>query len=707
MHRFKRVLSILLASLTVFSSTHVVALAEGIDQLRTDLIAAETGGSVVLSENMEEVEPGDTEADTGSTPETETEAGTGSAPETDTGTDTGSAPETDTETGTSSVPETDTGTDTSSAPDTGDGSASTPGTGDDTISTLETPDPPAALAAGELVDDATGVTLTYGENTLFPEVEGVDPVLSVSRDEYDYYKILTQHFPTISKAEIYTVSIDGGRLKGNDHSLSLPAGEGSAVFRIDGNTVSLLNAASDGTDLTVNGAGTGTYAVARFMTPEEIAEYYYGEGGAADLANVTIEPRNESTTVQAGETLDYIVTVDLAPVETYFSANGSRPLADKFDEVKLELRLPEGITIVEPPSENYGVFSAFTYNKETKVWTATALQEIEADASHTFDFTLQLQVEGNGAVEVDRLYDFAEQTLTLSATFTALDYSSNWNEPEELGEYTQTGTADLPDLTATSPDTWALRKTPKSVEEDADTVTFRWTVSAGLAGTDEEGRATIISDPGTYARNGRAPFADGSFDITEALTVLGTDGQTELPNVQPISLIIKPNFGNEEGIVLIGDGAVADPTIPYDTCGAHDELTGVDGAAPYYSTYTVTAVYDKDNFTVRWQESTGEKMTVQNTATLSYQIAGKAPDTSADMVKVPYVYETKPAALQVEKLIEAYNSNSTTSFAEYNDYAPLPQTVTFTVTNESGNAELYKFDPAANWNRGGVYQARI
>ena len=114
-------------------------------------------------------------------------------------------------------------------------------------------------------------------------------------------------------------------------------------------------------------------------------------------------------------------------------------------------------------------------------------------------------------------------------------------------------------------------------------------------------------------------------------------------------------------------------------------MTGVDPAAPYYSTYTATAVYDKDGFTVRWQESTGEKMTVQNTATLSYQIAGKAPDTSADMVKVPYVYETEPAALQVEKLIEAYNSNSTTSFAEYNDYAPLPQTVTFTVTNEGGN----------------------
>ena len=109
MHRFKRVLSILLASLTVFSSTHVVALAEGIDQLRTDLIAAETGGSVVLSENMEEVEPGDTEADTSSTPETDTGTDTGSAPETDTGTDTSSAPETDTETDASSIPEEITG----------------------------------------------------------------------------------------------------------------------------------------------------------------------------------------------------------------------------------------------------------------------------------------------------------------------------------------------------------------------------------------------------------------------------------------------------------------------------------------------------------------------------------------------------------------------------------------------------------------------
>ena len=712
MHRFKRVLSILLASLTVFSSTHVVALAEGIDQLRTDLIAAETGGSVVLSENMEEVEPGDTEADTSSTPETDTGTDTGSTPETDNETDASSAPETDNETDASSAPETDTEADVSSTPDTGDGSASTPGTGDDTISTLETPDLPAALAAGELVDDATGVTLTYGENTLFPEVEGVGPVLSVSRDgEYDYYEILTQHFPTISKAEIYTVDINGGRLEGNDHSLSLPAGEGSAVFRIDGNTVSLLDAASDGTDLTVNGAGTGTYAVARFMTPEEIAEYYYGEGGAADLANVTIESQNESAdTVQAGETLDYIVTIDLAPVETYFSANGSQPLAKKFDKVTLELRLPEGITIVEPPSGNYGVFSAFTYNKETKVWTATALQEIEADASHTFDFTLQLQVEGNGAVEVGHLYKFIgdkehPHPVTLSATFTALDYSSNWDEPEKLDTYTQIGTADLRDLTATSPDTWALSKTSEgdpTVNEDAGTVTFQWTVSAGLAGTDEGGHTKIISDPGTYARNGRAPFVGSSFDITEALTVLGTDGQTELPNVQPISLIIKPNFGNEEEIVLIGDGAVADPTIPYDTCGANG-LTGVDPAAPYYSTYTVTAVYNKGEFTRNWKDyALDDTLIVRNTATMTYQLKGweQAREASAT-ADAEYIDLTEPAALQVEKLIEAYNSNSTTSFAEYNDYAPLPQTVTFTVTNESGNAELYKFDPAENENRGG------
>ena len=698
MHRFKRVLSILLASLTVFSSTHVVALAEGIDQLRTDLNAAETGGSVVLSENMEKVEPGDTEADTSSTPETDTETDTGSTPETDTETDTGSAPETDTETG------------ASSAPDTGDGSASTPGTGDDTISTPETPGPPAALPADELVDDVTGVTLTYGENTLFPDVGGVDPVLSVSRDdEYNYYKILTQHFPTISKAEIYTVDINGGHLEGNDHSLSLPAGVGSAVFRIDGNTVSLLNATSVGTNLTVDGAGTGTYAVARFMTPEEIAEYSYGEGGAADLANVTIEPGNESTTVQAGETLDYIVTVDLAPVETYFSANGSRPLADKFDEVKLELRLPEGITIVEPPSENYGVFSAFTYNKETKVWTATALQEIEADASHTFDFTLQLQVEGNGAVEVDHLYDFAEQTLTLSATFTALDYSSNWDEPEKLDTYAQTGTADLRDLTATSPDTWALSKTSKSVEEGADTVTFQWTVSAGLAGTDEAGHMTIISDPGTYARNGRAPFVGSNFDITEVLAVLDTDGQTELPNVQPISLIIKPNFGNEEEIVLIGDGAVADPTIPYDTCGAHDELTGVDPAAPYYSTYTVTAVYNKDVFTRGWKDhALDDTLIVRNTATMTYQLKGWAQAREASATAdAEYIDLTKPAALQVEKLIEAYNSNSTTSFKEYDDKQhendPVPTTVTFTVTDENGNpAELYtKIESGLDGNGGG------
>lgn len=634
---------------------------------------------------MEEVEPGDTEADTSSTPET------------DTGTDTSSAPETDTEMDASSAPETDTEADVSSTPDTGDGSASTPGTGDGTSSTPETPDPLAALAADELVDDATGVTLTYGENTLFPNVEGVDPVLSVSRDEYDYYKILTQHFPTISKAEIYTVSIGGGHLEGNDHSLSLPAGEGSAVFRIDGNTVSLLNAASDGTDLTVNGAGTGTYAVARFMTPEEIAEYYYGEGGAGHVGNVEISGGKEN--VEAGEILQYSVRGSLLRIADYLVGGESTLLADTYDEVVLRFKLPEGLSIVNS-DDSHRPFGPFTDEDGDGVWEARA-SNISAISDSSFYFTLQLQVDGNGAVSVGKKYIFTSDALTLTASFTALD-KTDPGHVENLGSYEKKEIADLTsfvqEMTATSPDTWALSKTSEgdpTVNEDAGTVSFQWTVSAGLAGTDEEGRATIISDPGTYARNGRAPFVNSSFDITEALTVLGTDGQTELPNVQPISLIIKPNFGNEEEIVLIGDGAASDPTIPYDTCGANG-LTGVDPAAPYYSTYTVTAVYNKGEFTRNWKDhALDDTLIVRNTATMTYQLKGWAQAREASATAdAEYIDLTKPAALQVEKLIEAYNSNSTTSFDEYDDKQhendPVPTTVTFTVTDENGNsAELY------------------
>ena len=700
MHRFKRVLSILLASLTVFSSTHVVALAEGIDQLRTDLNAAETGGSVVLSENMEKVEPGDTEADTSSTPETDTETDTGSAPETDTEADVSSVPETDTETGASSAPETDTEAGASSAPETGDGSASTPGTGDGTSSTPEVPDTPAALDPGSITEN--GVTLTYGENTLFPDVGGVDPVLSVSRDdEYNYDEILTQHFPTISEAKIYTVDINGGHLEGNDHSLSLPAGEGSAVFRIDGNTVSLLNAASDGTNLTVDGAGTGTYAVARFMTPEEIAEYYYGKGGAGHIGNVEISGGKEN--VEAGEILQYSVRGSLLRIADYLVGGESTLLADTYDEVVLRFKLPEGLSIVNS-DDSHRPFGPFTDEDGDGVWEARA-SNISAISDSSFYFTLQLQVDGNGAVSVGKEYIFTSDALTLTASFTALD-KTDPGHVENLGSYEKQEIADLTsfvqEMTATSPDTWALSKTPEGVEEGADTVTFQWTVSAGLAGTDEEGHTKIISDPGTYARNGRAPFVDSSFDITEVLAVLDTDGQTELPNVQPISLIIKPNFGNEEEIVLIGDGAVADPTIPYDTCGANG-LTGVDPAAPYHSKYTVTAVYNKGDFTRKWKDyALDDTLIVRNTATMTYQLKGweqarEAPAT----VDAKYIDLTEPAALQVEKLIEAYNSNSTTSFAEYNDYTPLPQTVTFTVTNESGSAELYKFDSTANGNRGG------
>ena len=97
---------------------------------------------------------------------------------------------------------------------------------------------------------------------------------------------------------------------------------------------------------------------------------------------------------------------------------------------------------------------------------------------------------------------------------------------------------------------------------------------------------------------------------------------------------------------------------------------------------------------------------------MTYQLKGweQAREASAT-ADAEYIDLTEPAALQVEKYIEAYNSNSRTSFDEYDDKQhendPVPTTVTFTVTNESGNAELYKFDPAANENRGGVYQARI
>ena len=422
---------------------------------------------------------------------------------------------------------------------------------------------------------------------------------------------------------------------------------------------------------------------AAFTSVEQMAEAYYGENATnpQTAGSVTISSSHAGNTVMAGDELSFTLTYTMNPAPLYNYGEQTKTLFDSYNDTKIRFRLPEGMTLIGEDDIDGATAS---YDKGTREWIFTLDNtSIDAGASSTGSFSIRVQVEGNGALEIGKTFDFdIQENLSMTTKFTVYDKTDSAN-PVKIKDYSQTNqtiTPSLPTLTSTSQDKWGLAKSHVSntVAKDKSTVTVRWELAFGLQ-TSEGGMVT--NQASYYQAHGRAPFnGDGKITLNEALAVAGNQDLT------PNSITVTEQFGDKKGYEVT-NGTVEVAT---DTCGNHN-VSGIDKGAPYYSEYFVDVVYDYEEFIAKYSDPDQDKLTVENTAQATYQLKGATdPVTVEDTADTQIGEVTQPAELIIEKYIEDYDGNGTRLYKAGDTWDPVSGPAEFTVTTKDGaEAVLY------------------
>ena len=459
------------------------------------------------------------------------------------------------------------------------------------------------------------------------------------------------------------------------------------------------------------------------MTYLQAAEQYYGDpetgdGGTMETAALSITKRGNQnqTDVKAGGTVSYEVSYQLFSAAYFDYGEQSRPLFDTYNDTKIILHLPDGL-IIDKDAEGtlQNVVSITEPQKGApNDWILELNNRIQADSDKSGTFLVNLKVDGNGRLDVGHDFNFGEGNALaeIQTSFTIMDRTGTTDKPAEgIEPYTKAigTTSTLNDLEAVTDDSWMIEKEANGFTPNADgTVTVKYNLSIGLKGTTVEGDNTkdsIIIDPGTYGREGRAAFTDKvtyestdgtevsypAVKLTETPTVTGKDGNPM--NAQSITVI--PSFDNLAPITVT-NGAIL---VPLDTCEGQTTGTTVDKDAPYLSNYTVEVVYEnyEDNFVAHYYDSKEEqqKLDVVNEADIEYQFYGETNKrTDESEATQPVGDVTKPAAINLSKYIVDYKTNTSKVYSWENfSNDPVSGAVTYKIqTSDEKVPNLYQLD---------------
>ena len=139
------------------------------------------------------------------------------------------------------------------------------------------------------------------------------------------------------------------------------------------------------------------------QTFAEAAEAHYGKGGTTATASATITNQGSSE-VKTGETVSFLIDYKLAAAATYNYGEHSQPLFDTYDDTKIILHLPEGLSVVEGAAGTLqnvtDVISPEEAGIETNDWVLVMNDSIAAASDSVGTFIVNLAIDGNGSTEV-------------------------------------------------------------------------------------------------------------------------------------------------------------------------------------------------------------------------------------------------------------------------------------------------------------------
>nr|WP_076780160.1 FctA domain-containing protein [Lachnoclostridium phocaeense] len=438
-------------------------------------------------------------------------------------------------------------------------------------------------------------------------------------------------------------------------------------------------------------------------TFDQVAEEYYGENGTLTPATVRVQ-RSGGDTVKAGDTIKLTLDYVLKAAGVYNYGEMVQPLFDAYDTVKIYLRLPEGLQVIEDSEIRNNVRDIITPEeageagqselKEKNIYTFELDGPVSAVSDMTRSFDVNVKVDGNGKLPVGKIFDFAgdaEEGDSLAEIYTEFTIQDR-TDPNNIKDgktYKKTlpmeGTID--DLVTASDDVWGIAKEGVSdaTNPGKTEVTVTYNLHIGLVGDDGK----IVSNANTYGRVGRVPFAGEKTEVTltELPKVLNRQGE----EIQAKSIKVTPQFDNKASILVGKDGTIP---LPVDTCEGKFSSSSVAGSAPYYSSYTVEIVYPYQDFIANYHDENQDKLRVTNTAKITYRLAGENTDWTAEAEAEREVGEvTKPAKLTIGKFISPYDGKGEPkpyTYANFPTGDPVSGGAVFEIEDEQGQApKLY------------------
>lgn len=399
------------------------------------------------------------------------------------------------------------------------------------------------------------------------------------------------------------------------------------------------------------GAGNEGIKKEETGTFDQVAEGYYGENGTLTIGSLHTAWEDASLIqVKAGQRVNLRVEWVLNPAATYSYTDHQQPLFDSYENTKISLTLPEGVSIVEGIAGTMqNVVDVLPPSDGNSAWTLLLNTPLDASSGKDGMIVVPLHIDGNGERPVGQTLDFSTPA-SMETQFTIMD-RMNPTEPKPAKTYVKTiqSAENLETKITSTDDVWGIQKNAISAVPSADksTITVTFKLQVGLW---NENKREIITNPDNYEMNGRVPFAN-AINLEELPCVLNREGTP----IAAQSITVTPEFGAKEPIAVDNPNAIELPT---NTC-AGNTGTNVAGDAPYLSGYTVTIVYPYAEFIANYYDANQQKLNVENKVTLTYKLLGEADARKAeDTASIEAGEVIQPAGISISKYIVDANGGA-------------------------------------------------
>ncbi|MBE5983669.1 MAG: hypothetical protein E7248_10275, partial [Paenibacillaceae bacterium] len=286
------------------------------------------------------------------------------------------------------------------------------------------------------------------------------------------------------------------------------------------------------------------------LTPYETALSYYGEDATDKKETVEINLAQSMTgEIKAGKLFTYTITYTMQAAPLYeYAAGGKLSLFDTYENAVIYFTVPAGITL----EEQKGKVELDTSDSEKSVYKIQAGDENHSIRPGKSDnIIINAYIDGNGKRAVGENFTLPDNSVAFHADVKVADKTDKdkVTYPGNIPTVTYATQPSQTQLQLISDDQWHIKKRVYPTDQSYDIINdnqgnpqyvdITYTIEVGMYGN--QGEISRQPDGTVYQTYGRTGFKEGSFHITDNLSITTPNAPAEM---KPISVTAKWGDGN-------------------------------------------------------------------------------------------------------------------------------------------------------------------